>query len=246
MTSESTDVSSGGFGFFDDYAEKVYKLQPELYDEIRRIIDGKFRLFAREFGRKPVVLDIGGAGLIPFDPLLVDRMDILDLFEKPRQLRLPENCRWIVGDVLVRSSMDSLGLRYDFVLMFSLLHHLCGPKNDIRNNLLACFENARSVLDRDHGSLAIVESTCSGGIALLEDALYPFYSRILRRVFGFTYVRMVSKAEITSAFEHAGLRCIEEQFRQPRYIAQMFWRVPLWIYPLRVSFFSASVPAMSG
>ena len=234
----SADASTGSFDFFDDYARKVYDLQPELYGEIGRVVDGKLRAFAREFGRKPVVLDIGGAGLIPFDASLVECMDILDLFPIPPHVRLPERCHWSVGDVLSASSLAGLRAGYDFVLMFSLLHHLCGPKNGIRQNIATCFENARSVLQPD-GSLLIVESTCSRGMAALEDVLYPLYSVVLKRVLGFTYVRMLSRSEIADALRGAGLVDKQEEFRQPKYIAQMFWKVPLWMYPLRVSFFSA-------
>ncbi len=235
----SGNASTGSFGFFDDYARKVYDLQPELYGEIRRLVDGKLRAFAREFGRKPVVLDVGGAGLIPFDASLVDRLDILDLFPMPPHVRLPEHCTWSVGDVLSAPSMATLRGGYDFVLMFSLLHHLCGARNGIRQNIATCFKNARSVLQPE-GSLLIVESTCSQAIAGLEDVLYPLYSVVLKRVLGFTYVRMVSNAEISDALRRAGLASKQEEFRQPKYIAQMFWKVPLWLYPLRISFFSAT------
>ncbi|SRR6266478_6389639 len=232
------DASTGSFDFFDDYARKVYDLQPELYGEIRRLVDGKLRTFAQEFGRKPVVLDVGGAGLIPFDVSLVEHMDILDLFPMPSHVRLPDRCHWSVGDVLSAPSMAALRGGYDFVLMFSLLHHLCGAKNGIRQNIATCFKNARSVL-QPKGSLLIVESTCSPGMAALEDLLYPLYSVVLKRVLDFTYVRMLSTAEISDALRRAGFAETQEEFRQPKYIAQMFWRVPLWMYPLRVSFFSA-------
>ncbi len=237
-TEPPPDTSTGSFGFFDDYARKVMELQPELYGEIKRIVDGKLRAFAERSGRKPVVLDVGGAGLIPFDASLVEHMDILDLFPMPPQVRLPERCRWAVGDVLSAASMPSTKGGYDFVLMFSLLHHLCGERNGIHRNLATCFENVRSVL-QPQGSLLIVESTCSPALATLQDALYPFYSRVVKRMLGFTYVRMVSVAEIGRALARAGLVGEDEEFRQPRYIAQMFWKVPLWMYPLRVSFFSA-------
>jgi hypothetical protein len=135
--------------------------------------------------------------------------------------------------------MATLRGGYDFVLMFSLLHHLCGPQNKIHENLAACFQNARKVLDPAHGSLVIVESTCSTGVAALEDILYPVYSVILKRIFGFTYVRMVSNREISAALSQAGLLDRKEEFRQPKYIAQMFWKVPLWLYPLQIHCVSA-------
>jgi hypothetical protein len=165
-------------------------------------------------------------------------MDILDLFPMPAHVRLPEHCRWSVGDVLSVSSLAKLRGGYDFVLMFSLLHHLCGPRNGIRQNVATAFNNVRAVL-QPHGSLLIVESTCSRAVAALEDVLYPLYSVILKRMLGFTYVRMLSTAEISQALRNAGLADTQEKFRQPKFIAQMFWKVPLWMYPLRVSFFSA-------
>jgi hypothetical protein len=234
----SEDASTGSFDFFDDYARKVYDLQPELYGEIRRVVDGKLRAFAQQSGRKPVVLDVGGAGLIPFDASLVEHMDILDLFPMPSHVRLPERCHWSVGDVLSAPSMTTLRGGYDFVLMFSLLHHLCGARNGIRENIATCFKNAKSVI-QPRGSILIVESTCSPGVAALEDALYPLYSLVLKRLLGFTYVRMLSNAEISDALRRAGLLDTQEEFRQPKYIAQLFWKVPLWMYPLRVSFITA-------
>lgn len=235
----SADQSTGSFGFFEDYARTVYDLQPALYDEIRRIVDAKLRAFAREFGRKPVVLDVGGAGLIPFDVSLVEHLEILDLFPMPPQVRLPERCRWSVGDVLSPSSMPARTGGYDFVLMFSLLHHLCGPKNGIRRNVAASFQNARSVL-RPHGALLIVESTCSRRVAALQDVLYPLYSVLLKRLFKFTYVRMLAREEISEALRSAGFSDTTVEFQQPKYIAQLFWKVPLWMYPLRVSCYAAT------
>jgi hypothetical protein len=239
--SPSRAQSTGSFEFFDDYAAKVYALQPELYREIRRVIDARLRAFEHTFDRKPVVLDVGGAGLIPFDASLVASMEILDLFPKQPHVTLPAHSKWIVGDVLSATSMKALGRRYDFVLMFSLLHHLCGAENGIRRNLAACFENAASVL-QPNGAALIIESTCSAAIATLEDVLYPIYAAVLKRVFHFAYVRMVSKAEIAAALRQAGFVERQEEFRQPKHIAQMFWRVPLWMYPLRISFFSATRP----
>jgi hypothetical protein len=83
-------VATGSFEFFDNYVESVLSRQPELYSETARICNDQFATFADSQGRKPVVVDIGCAGVIPYDLGLVEHLYIIDLYDPPgASSRLP-------------------------------------------------------------------------------------------------------------------------------------------------------------
>lgn len=229
-------TQTGSFEFYKNYAESAQKLQPELYDEINRILNSEFTLFFNTFNRKPIVLDIGSAGLLPYDLSLIEKCVLLDLFNKPDVLLMGSNCEWITGDILSEKLpplfQDISG--YDFIIMSSLLHHLCNEKNDIINNLKICFSHSRLLLS-ENGKICIFESTCSVNLAKIEDFFYPVYSRILLKILKFTYVRMLSVDEIIMTLNDSGLKTECIPFKQPSYIAQMYWRIPIKFYPLKIS-----------
>jgi SAM-dependent methyltransferase len=233
-------TSTGSFEFFDDYQKSVYRLQPELYEEIRIIIDRELRLFSERAGRLPRVMDVGSAGVIPFDPQLTESTTILDLFAKPEVVILQPKVAWRVGDILERSPADDGG--WDIILMSSVLHHLANKHNNVVANVERAFKNAFDRL-RPGGVLLIFESVCSRPLAIAQDLLYPAYSRVLVGLFRFTYVRMLSLGEVSKAMRNAGLSHDELPFRQPPYIAQMRWRVPSKYYPLTVRCIKSVKPA---
>jgi len=45
---------------------------------------------------------------------------------------------------------------------------------------------------------------------------------------------MTSVDEIITALNDAGLQTKDIPFKQPRFIAQMYWRIPTKIYPLKI------------
>jgi hypothetical protein len=234
-------TQTGNFEFYDNYAESARKLQPELYEEINNILNNEFVLFFNKFNRKPIILDIGSAGLLPYDLNLVEKCVLLDLFNKPDVLLLASNCEWIVGDILSENFPLSLQGNggYDFIVMSSLLHHLCDKHNNIINNLDICFSNSNKLLSNT-GKICIFESTCSNFLTKIEDVFYPLYSRILAIFFKFTFTRIVSQQEILISLKKAGLNIKIMQFKQPKYIAQMFWRIPTKFYPLKIDAIFAS------
>lgn len=229
-------TKTGSFEFYDNYAESAQKLQPELYDEINKILNNEFTLFFKTFNRKPIILDIGSAGLLPYDLNLIEKCVLLDLFNKPEGLQLDSNCEWITGDILsdkLPSQMLKIG-KFDFIIMSSLLHHLCNENNEIIKNLETCFYHSGLLLS-DSGKICIFESTCPKFLTKIEDFCYPVYSRILLKILKLAFVRMVTMDEILLSMKKKGLKTDVIPFRQPRYIAQMYWRVPTKFYPLKIN-----------
>lgn len=229
-------TQTGSFEFYNNYSESAQKLQPELYIEIKRILNSEFRLFFNTYNRKPIILDIGSAGLLPYDLRLIEKVVLLDLFKKPDHLQLDSTCEWITGDILSVKLLPIIQYNgtFDFIIMSSLLHHLCNEKNEIKKNLEACFSHSDLLLSNT-GKICIFESTCSKFLAKSEDFFYPVYSKILKDILKFTFVRMVSTIEIIAALENVGLRTQIIPFIQPRYIAQMYWRIPTKFYPLQIN-----------
>jgi len=240
MGSPTPAPTTGNFEFFSDYEKTVYQLQPDLYAEIKQISDAELRASAQQLGRPPKVLDVGSAGLIPYDAQLAESVTILDLFPQPSGLQLKPKVSWQVGDILKLEPGDESA--HDVIVMSSLLHHLADKHNNATANVRRAFQNAAKRL-RPGGKLLVFESVCPGSLALLQDLLYPVTSRILTGVLKFTYVRMLSRAELLGALASSGLRHEEVAFRQPPYIAQMRWRVPSKYYPLSVGCFRATRPA---
>jgi SAM-dependent methyltransferase len=229
-------TKTGSFEFYDNYAESAQKLQPELYYEINKILNNEFTLFFKTFNRKPIILDIGSAGLLPYDVSLIEKCVLFDLFKKPEGLQLYLNCEWITGDILsdeFPSEILKIG-KFDFIIMSSLLHHLCNENNEIIKNLETCFYHSGLLLS-DIGKICIFESTCPKFLTKIEDFCYPVYSRILLKVLKLAFVRMVTMDEILLSMKKMGLKTKVIPFRQPRYIAQMYWRVPTKFYPLKIN-----------
>ena len=229
-------TKSGSFEFFEDYSTSVRNLQPEYYSEIKRILDAEFQVFYEKNGKKPVVLDIGAAGVLPYDITLTEKIIILDLFEKPKNIQLNSCCEWVTGDILSDQIVSTLlkKSKFDFIIMSSLLHHLCDEKNNLMANLIIGFSHCQLLLAKQ-GKICVFESTCSKKLTKLEDFCYPFYSWILLNLFKFTHVRMVSVEEIISSLSYLGLQTEQISITQPRYIAQMYWRIPAHFLPLRIS-----------
>lgn len=228
------------FNFSNNYSNAVMNLQPEVYNEIRRIIDEVLKNFFSANKRKPLVLDIGAAGLLPYDTSLAEKITILDLFPKPNDVQLAENVQWCIGDVLSQDIDITLSTRkFDIIVMASLLHHLCDKNNNILMHIDACFRNCRRLL-RKEGSIYIFEGTCPATIAKLQDIVYHLYS-FLAKILGFAFVRILTFKEILRALSNAGFTAKIVLFTQPRHMAVLFWRVPAVLYPVRISAIYASL-----
>ena len=236
-------TKTGSFEFYDNYAESAQKLQPELYEEINKILNDEFIHFLNTFNRKPIILDIGSAGLLPYDLNLTEKCVLFDLFNKPEGLQLDSKCEWITGDILsdkLPSQILKIG-KFDFIIMSSLLHHLCNENNEIIKNLETCFYHSGLLLS-DTGKICIFESTCPKVLTIIEDFCYPIYSRLLTKILKLTFVRMVTMDEVSLLLKKVGLKTEIIPFKQPRYIAQMYWRVPTKFYPLKINAIFACHP----
>jgi len=188
------------------------------------------------YHRKPSIMDIGAAGVIAYDPSLCEKITIIDLFPKPSNINLPKNCIWLVGNVLSDNFNEGeiTHQKYDIILMSSILHHLCDYNNNILNNINKSFTNLSKVMS-DNGILLIFESTCPNSIAKFEDLIYPITRQLLTKIFKFTFVRLLSLKEIELELTRADFTYEVLPFRQPKFIAQMYWRVPSCIYPLKIN-----------
>lgn len=223
--------NNSSFEFYHDYEERVMKLQFEVYNEIKRIINDYLHTFVLKNNRKATVLEIGSGGLISFDHRLSAKITILELFPKPNKIILPENTEWIIGDILLD---EDRGKKYDLILLSSVIHHLADKNNNIIKNLKLCFNNCMKLLDIN-GCLYIFDGTCPPLLTKLQDICYSLYTFLLLRIFKFTYVRILSLKEIYKCLQEGGFNPSYEFFKQPKYIGQMYWRVPLKFYPLRFS-----------
>jgi hypothetical protein len=144
-------TKNGSFEFYHNYSDSVQNLQPEFYCEIKKILNKEFNSFTEKYKRKPIVLDIGSAGLLPYNVDLTKKVVILDLFDKPRQLDLDKSCEWITGDILSDSVIPELLKigKFDFIIMSCLLHHLCDDSNNIQRNLKTNFVNSHLLLSEN-------------------------------------------------------------------------------------------------
>lgn len=228
------NAKTKSFEFYDNYKERVTSLQPELYAEIKRILDCQLNEFFLRNNRKPIILDVGSMGVNIYDTSMAGKIVILDIFKKPESLSLESNCEWVVGDILSENVEEHLsGEKFDMIIMSSLLHHLCNGKNGIHKNVGIAFKNSARLLS-EGGSLHIFESTCSDITAKIEDLLYPLYNHILINLFKFSYVRMLSQREIHSSLRKHGFYAQDIYFKQPEHITQMYWKVQIRVYPLRI------------
>lgn len=233
MNNKSPINECSSFEFYSDYVTKEKALQPDYYKEVERILNEQIKTFYIEHKRKPVILDVGSAGVIPYSPDLVENAIILDLFLKPDKLELPDNIFWVVGNVLCNSTLSKIISRWqvDIIVASSLLHHLCNKHNNEILNLQKFMSNLKFFKNVD---IYIFESVCPPFLAKLQDLLWPVQHYILNRVIGFTDVRMLSYQEITNTIIQSGLTYEEIDFTQPKYIAQFFIKIPLRFYPLKI------------
>jgi 2-polyprenyl-3-methyl-5-hydroxy-6-metoxy-1,4-benzoquinol methylase len=161
--------NNSSFEFYYDYEERVMRLQHEMYNEIKRILNEYLLRFLVENNRKATILDAGGGGLIAFDPKLSAGVTILDLFPKPNKIILPENADWIIGNILCDKAN---GRKYDVLLLSSVIHHLADKNNNIIKNLKSCLNNCTKLLNKN-GCIYIFDGTCSPFLARLQDVYYP-------------------------------------------------------------------------
>ncbi len=220
--------------FANNYSERVRGPQGELYDEIERIINSEINKFVLTEGRKPILLDIGSAGLLLYNPKNIEKITILDLFPKPDNIALVDNSEWIVGDILSDNINEFLPSKnYDIIIMSSLLHHLCKAENKIIKNLQACFANSKAVLKKE-GKIYIFESTCPYFFAKLQDFLFPIHDYLLIKIFKFTHTRMLSLTEILNVLRKNVFSVNLICFKQPKYVTQAFKKVPLKFTTLKI------------
>ena len=187
---------TGSFGTMNDFVAKVEAITPEYYQEVNRIIDNRLNDFLEKFGRKPSLLDIGGAGVLPFDFLVPDKICIMDIFQKPDHMILPDNVEWVVQNIL--SEDIQYKAKYDVVILSGVLHHLADKHNNIIRHLKMCLRNATN-LWAEGGCCLIFESICPQHFNKIQDAMYPLYSIILTKLLKYPYARLLTLREITTA-----------------------------------------------
>jgi SAM-dependent methyltransferase len=219
--------------FSDNYAEKT-KANNELNGEIKTIINNEIDKYIQRAGEKPTLLDIGCAGLYLYNPANIRKITMLDLFCKPGNVELTPNTEWFIGNILsLDSKKDLPNEQYDFIIMSSLLHHLCNSNNKIKENLFIAFQNCRHLLKKE-GKILIFESTCPRIFCQIEDIIYPVYSFILVKIFKFTFVRMTCVQEIFQCLKDNSFSTSLIHIRQPKFICMLFLKIPLLFTPLKI------------
>jgi SAM-dependent methyltransferase len=219
--------------FENNYAERT-QANNELNVEIKRIINNEIGKYILKMGKKPTLLDLGSAGLYLYDAENIQQITMLDIFPKPETVKLNDITEWIVGDILADDIKTMLPEKnYDFIIMSSLLHHLCDANNKSTENLRIAFSNCRPLLKKD-GEVLIFESTCPLIFGKMQDILYPLYSKILVKFLRFTYVRMTCIQEILISLRGSGFSGNLIQFKQPKYIAMLFVKIPLRFTPMKI------------
>ena len=220
--------------FADNYAEKT-RANDEVNSEIKCIIDNEIKKHVLKTGEKPTVLDVGSAGLYLYNPDNIKQITMLDIFPKPDNIKLTDNTEWLVGNILADDIKKALPNReYDFIIMSSLLHHLCDANNKIIEHLRIAFSNSRGLL-RGGGELLIFESTCPTLFCKIQDILYPFYSYFLVKLIKFAYVRMTCIKEILRILEESNFQADLMHIKQPKYICMLFLKIPLKLTPLKIN-----------
>jgi len=220
---------TGSFEAMTDFVNKAKAITPEYYHEVNTIIDRHLNDFVEKTGRRPNVIDIGGAGVLPFDITIPNKICILDIFRKPEHLILPGNAEWIVHNILSEDMLDKI--KYDVVILSGVLHHLADKHNNIKQNLKICLENIRKFLAQD-GCCLIFESIVPQYFGELQDLLYPLYSRILTKVLKFPYARLLSLKEITAALNAMNFQYRMLDFKQINHHYFAGYKVSSKIYPI--------------
>jgi hypothetical protein len=222
--------ATGSFESMDDFVNKVKTITPDYYQEVTRIINRHLKEFVDEFGRKPNLADIGGAGVFPFDITIPNKICIIDIFQKPHHIILPDNAEWVIQNIL--DEKISRNEKYDIVIMSGLLHHLADKRNNIRRNLTLCLKNVKNLLAL-RGCCLIFESICPPYFDTLQDLLFPIYSRILKGVLKFPYARLLSLKEITDALNSMNYHYSMLDFKQIKQHYCAGYKVSSKIYPIR-------------
>lgn len=221
--------ATGSFESMNDFVNKVKVITPEYYQEVNRIIDRHLNDFVEKSRRKPNLADIGGAGVLPFDITIPNKICIMDIFQKPDQLVLPGNAEWVTQNILDENMPHKE--KYDIVILSGVLHHLADKNNNVRRNLKMCLENVKKLLAVG-GCCLIFESICPPYFDKLQDLLYPVYSRILTRVLKFPYTRLLSLKEITSALNAMDSHYKMLDFKQIKQHYFAGYKVSSKIYPI--------------
>lgn len=221
--------ATGSFESMDDFVNKSKVITPEYYQEVNRIINRHLNEFVEEFGRKPNLADIGGAGVLSFDVTIPNKICIMDIFPKPEQLILPGNVEWVTQNILDESMPHKE--KYDIVIMSGVLHHLADKDNNIRRNLTICLKNMKKILAAE-GYCLIFESICPPYLDTMQDLLYPLYSRILTIAFKFPYARLLSLKEVTDALKAMDFHYKMLDFKQLKQHYFAGCKVSSKIYPI--------------
>jgi hypothetical protein len=225
--------TAGSFDFFENYVESVTSRQPELYAETARLCNEQFSAFARLHGRKPVVIDVGCAGVLSYDLDLIEHLYIIDLFDPPRGFVCPPRTTWVKGDIL--DPTLGLPVKGDVAMFHSVLHHLGTPTTrQIQQNVGLAFAHSMAMLNPE-GFAFIIESTCSNFLAAAQDVLRLPVQFALRVLLRFASVRMLSLDEILRVIGGLGLEVQRYPFRKPSHIAVIYFKLPSWAYPVEIS-----------
>ncbi|KAF0144473.1 MAG: hypothetical protein FD156_1777 [Nitrospirae bacterium] len=224
-----TAPATGSFGAMNDFATNIKSITPEYYQQVAAIIDRHLNDFVEKSGRMPNVIDIGGAGVLPFDLTIPNKICILDIFQKPDCLTLPDNAEWIVHNILSEDMPNKE--KYDIVIMSGVLHHLADKNNNIRQNLAMCLENVKKLLATG-GCCLIFESICPPYFDKLQDLFYPIYSRILTKALKFPYARLLTLKEIATALNAINFNYRMVDFRQIKQHYFAGYKVSSKIYPI--------------
>lgn len=220
---------TGSFESMNGFVNKAKAITPEYYQEVNIIIDRHLNDFVEKSGRKPNLADIGGAGVLPFDITIPNKICIMDIFPKPDHLILPDNVKWITQNILSENMPNKE--KYDIVILSGVLHHLADKNNNIRQNLPICLKNIKKFL-APGGCCLIFESICPPYFDKIQDLLYPIYSRILTKALKFPYARLLSLKEITEALKAMNFQYRMLDFKQLKQHYFAGYKVSSKIYPI--------------
>lgn len=220
---------TGSFEYMDNFINKAKKITPEYYREVNRIVDSHLNDFIKRYGRKANLIDVGGAGVLSYDVNLLDKICVMDIFQKPDKLILPGNVKWIVQNILDENIADKQ--TFDIVILSGVLHHLAERHNNIRRNIKICLENVNKLLVAG-GSCLIFESICPPYFDKIQDLLYPVYSKILTRMLKFPYARLLSLKEVTETLQTVKFKYRMLDFKQSKHHYFAGYKLSSKVYPI--------------
>lgn len=197
-----------------DYAEQIMAIQPEFYNNSKKIINTYMR-------PKSMVLDIGNGGVIHYDYTMLNRLDCADLVVSTaavKKYEKAENIRFFKADILNLSEIeDNI---YDTVIIQTVIHHLAGTT--YAKTVLNVHKSIQEVIrvTKPGGNILIIESTVCRWFELIERILYPIM-QLFFRICKFGLVYQFSAKSLLQVISNMHIGCLSDI--QPVSIGPRIW-----------------------